>query len=80
MKKNLLFGAALLFIAWAATSCKDLTDCQTCKIVTRNESDNSLVTSDSGTEYCGSDLIAFKAANPKITNPVLHTYTQVECN
>jgi hypothetical protein len=80
MKKYLLFGAAFLFIAWAATSCKELTGCQTCKIVTRNISDDSLVTSDSGTEYCDDELTAFKEANPRITNTVLGIYTQVECN
>ena len=80
MKRNLLFGAAFLFIAWAATSCSDLGDCQTCKIVTRKTSDNSIVSSDGGSEYCGTEIDDYKAANPTITNPVLGTVTQVECN
>jgi len=79
MKRKLLFGASFLFIAWAVTSCKSITDCQTCKIVTRNTSDNSIVSSNGGTEYCGADLIAFKAANPTITNTVNGTVTKVEC-
>jgi hypothetical protein len=80
MKRKLLFGASFLFIAWAATSCKSLTDCQTCKIVTRKISDNSEVSSNGGTEYCGADLVAFKAANPTITNTVTDRVTKVECN
>jgi hypothetical protein len=80
MKRKLLFGASFVFIAWAATSCSALSDCQTCKIVTRKISDNSEVTSGGGTEYCGTDLVAFKAANPKVSNTVTGEYTQVECN
>jgi hypothetical protein len=80
MKRKLLFGAAYLFIAWAATSCNGQGDCQTCKIVTRKISDNSIITSDGGSEYCGTEIDAYKAANPTITNTVLGTVTQVECN
>jgi hypothetical protein len=79
MKRKFIFGATLLFLAWAATSCKSLTDCQLCKIVTRTGS-GSLVSSGSDTEYCGTDLIAFKAANPTITNPVTGNITKVECH
>ncbi|MEI6049060.1 MAG: hypothetical protein WCS03_09200 [Bacteroidota bacterium] len=79
MKRKFIFGAAFLFMAWAATSCDSLTDCQFCKIVTRT-SGGTEVTSGSETEYCGSDLIAFKAANPTITNPVTFNVTKVECH
>ncbi|MBK7711321.1 MAG: hypothetical protein IPN67_09400 [Bacteroidales bacterium] len=80
MKRKVISGAAFLLLAWAVNSCSDLGDCQTCKIVTRNTSDDSIVTSDGGTEYCGTEIDDFKAANPTITNPVLGTVTQVECN
>jgi hypothetical protein len=80
MKRKAISGAVFLLLAWAATSCNGLGDCQTCKIVTRKTSDNSIVTSDGGSEYCGTEIDAFKSANPTITNPVLGTVTQVECN
>jgi hypothetical protein len=64
MKRKLLFGAVFfLFISWAATSCKSLTDCQFCKMVT-TDSSNGEVTNGSETEYCGTDLIAVKAKLP----------------
>jgi len=77
MKRKLLFGSAFLLLAWAATSCEK--NCQSCKIVTRT-STGTEVTSGSATEYCGTDLVAFKAANPTITNPVTGNVTKVECN
>ena len=77
MRRKVLFGTAFIFIAWAATSCKDT--CQTCKIVTRT-SDGTIVNSGGPTEYCGTELITFKAANPTITNPVNGNVTKVECN
>jgi hypothetical protein len=80
MKRLVLFGALFVFIAWAATSCKSLTDCQTCKIVTRKTSDNSIVNSDGGVEKCGTDVALYKVENPTISNPVLGTTTKVECN
>lgn len=80
MKRKLLFGASFLFIAWAATSCKSITDCQTCKLVTRKISDNSIVNEGGGTEYCGASLIAIKAQNPDVTNTVTGTITKLECN
>jgi hypothetical protein len=79
MKRKLLFGASFLFISWAATSCKTLTDCQFCKIVTRT-STGIEVSSGSQSEYCGADLVAYKAANPSITNPVTGNVTKVECS
>ncbi len=79
MKRKLLLGASFIIIAWLASSCED-TNCQQCKIVTRKISDNSIVSSTGGTEYCGAELAAFKAANPAITNTVLGTVTKAECN
>jgi hypothetical protein len=79
MKRKILIGASFILLAWAATSC-DKTNCQQCKIVTRKISDNSIVSSNGGSEYCGVEVAAYKAANPKITNTVLGTVTQVECN
>jgi hypothetical protein len=76
MKRKILFGAAFIFVAWAATSCEK--SCQFCKIVTRT-SGGTEVTSGSASEYCGTDLIAYKAANPTITNPVTGNVTKVEC-
>jgi hypothetical protein len=78
MKRKFIFGAALLFIAWAATSCNPLTDCQLCKIVTRT-SGGTEVSSGSDTEYCGTDLIAYKAT-PTVVDPVTHYVTKVECH
>jgi len=78
MKRKLLFGAAFLFVVWAATSCEK--NCQTCKIVTRNTSDGAEVESNGGSEYCGAEIAAYKLANPTITNTVLGTVTKVECN
>jgi hypothetical protein len=80
MKKTLLYVASLLILAWVATSCKDLTDCQTCKIVTRKTSDNSIVNEDGGVEKCGAEVTIYKTANPTINNPVLGTTTKVECS
>lgn len=79
MKRKLLLGASFIIIAWIASSCED-TNCRQCKIVTRKISDDSIVSSTGGTEYCGADLVAFKAANPAITNTVLGTVTKAECN
>jgi hypothetical protein len=79
MKRKAISGALFLFLAWAATSCSDLGDCQFCKIV-ESTSSGTEVNSGSETEYCGTDLEAFKAANPTITNPVTGNVTKVECN
>lgn len=63
MNRKLLFGAALVFIAWAATSCTALTDCKFCKTVT-TDSSNGQVTEGYETEYCGASLIAIEAQTP----------------
>jgi hypothetical protein len=77
MKRKFLFAAAFVFVTWSVTSCEKT--CQSCQIVTRTSS-GSIVQSGSATEYCGADLVAFKAANPTITNPVNGNVTKVECN
>jgi hypothetical protein len=79
MKRKLVLAASFIIIAWVASSCED-NNCQQCKIVTRKISDNSIVSSNGGTEYCGAELLAYKAANPTITNTVLGTVTSTECN
>jgi hypothetical protein len=52
MKTKLVFGAAFLFVVWAATSCEALSGCKKCKDVIY--------------EYCGAELIA-KEATPDVT-------------
>lgn len=74
MKRKVLFGAALMFVAWAATSCNPLTDCGFCKNVTYEN--GSVVNSGTESEYCGTDLITQKA-KPDITIGSL--VTKVEC-
>jgi hypothetical protein len=76
MKRKFILGASFLFIAWAATSCKSLTDCQFCKIVERT-SGGTIVTSGPETEYCGADLIAIKATPPA---PVGSNTAKYECH
>ena len=63
MKRKLLFGAAFLFVAWAATSCEALSDCKFCKTVATDSTDGS-VTNGSETQYCGAALIAIEAKTP----------------
>lgn len=72
MKKKILFGAVVLFLAWAATSCED--NCGFCKTVTYE--DGVVINSDTEREYCGSDLIKQKAI-PDIKVGALTT--KVEC-
>ncbi len=66
MKRKLLFGAAFLFVAWAATSCEALSDCKFCKMVT-TDSSNGDVNEGGETEYCGAELIVIKAKTPTTT-------------
>lgn len=74
MKKKILFGACLLFVAWAFNSCEALGDCGFCKYVTY---ENGVVTNTGPeTEYCGADLIKMKAT-PDL--PVGNLVTKVEC-
>jgi hypothetical protein len=60
MKRILLFGASFLFIAWAATSCEALSDCESCKWVTTDSSNGEVTEAPGETEYCGATLIAIK--------------------
>ena len=78
MKKKLLFVAAFVLLAWSFTSCSK-TDCQFCKIVTRDPG-GAEVFSNGGADYCGVELAAYKLANPEITDPVTKNVTKVECN
>jgi len=72
MKRKILFGAVVLFLAWAATSCED--NCGFCKKVTY---ENGVVINESSeTEYCGTDLLTQKAT-PDLTIGSL--VTKVEC-
>ena len=74
MKKKILSGAGLLFVAWAFTSCEALGDCGFCKTVTY---ESGVKINESGeTEYCGTDLLTQKA-KPDIT--IGNLVTKVEC-
>jgi hypothetical protein len=79
MKRKVLFAVTFFLIAWGFTACESLSDCETCKLVTKNS--NGDVT-DTGVEaeYCGATLIAFKAANPTVEDPITHSITSLECN
>jgi hypothetical protein len=72
MKRKILFGAGLMFIAWAATSCES--DCGFCKNVTYEN--GAVINTGTETEYCGTDLVAQKA-KPDIK--VGSLTTKVEC-
>jgi len=74
MKKKILFGAGLFFVAWAFTACDALGDCGFCKTVTYEN--GVVINSSAETEYCGTDLITQKA-KPDITIGSL--VTKVEC-
>jgi hypothetical protein len=74
MKRKLLLGMFLVFLAWAATSCEALSNCGFCKNVTY---DNGVITNTGAeTEYCGTDLIT-KKATPDVRVGTL--VTKVEC-
>jgi hypothetical protein len=79
MKRKILSAFLFLFIAWGFTSCDKLNDCEVCKLITK---DSQGAVTDTGVEaeYCGAALIAFKAANPTVTNPVTGEVTSLECN
>lgn len=79
MKKKIFFAALVMFIALGFNSCEALSDCETCKIVTKN-SGGTVTDSGVEAEYCGAALIAFKAANPTVTDPVTGSVTSLECN
>ncbi len=79
MKRKILAAFLFLFVTWGFTSCEALNDCETCKLVTTN-SDGDETDTGVEAEYCGATLVAFKAANPDITNPVTGDVTSLECN
>jgi hypothetical protein len=74
MKRNLLFGASFLIIAWLATSCEALSDCKFCKNVTYEN--GTVIQTGAESEYCGTALIS-KEATPDVTVGALTT--KVEC-
>ena len=74
MKRKLLFGAAFLFVVWAATSCEALSDCKFCKMVTTDSATGD-VTDGFETEYCGADLIAIEAKTPTTTGTLTTTWS-----
>lgn len=74
MTRKFLFGAAFLFIAWAATSCEVLSNCKLCKNVTYEN--GSVINSGTETEYCDTELIK-KEATQDVT--VGSLTTKVEC-
>jgi hypothetical protein len=75
MKRKLLFGAAFLFVAWAATSCEALGGCKVCKNVVYEN--GKVINPGTATEYCGADLVSQEAI-PDYTVGTLTT--KVECN
>jgi Ca2+/Na+ antiporter len=79
MKRKALALFLFLFIFFGFTSCESLNDCEVCKFVTKN-SDGVVTDTGLEAEYCGATLVAFKAANPDITNPVTGAVTSLECN
>jgi hypothetical protein len=74
MKRKVLFAAAFLLVAWAATSCEAIGGCKICKDVTYEN--GSVINSGPDTEYCGVELI-----NKESTKPItIGTQTiRVEC-
>jgi hypothetical protein len=76
MKKKVLYAAAFLFIAWAATSCEALDDCKFCKMVMTDTVTGDVNESDTETEYCGAKLLAIETAPPVVTGT---TSTTWEC-
>jgi hypothetical protein len=79
MKKKIIFAIFFVLTAWATSTCSKITDCEFCKIVTRTSA-GAEVTSGSETEYCGAVLLAYKTANPSVTDPVTKNVTAVECH
>ncbi len=75
MKKKVLYAAAFLFIAWAATSCTALEDCKFCRTVTTDNSTGD-ITQGPEAEYCGAALLAIEAKGP---TTVLNSTTVWEC-
>ena len=79
MKRKIFAAVLFLFIAFGFSACEALNDCETCKIVTRDK-DGNITNTDVEGEYCGATLIAWKAANPTVEDPITHSVTKLECN
>ncbi|MCU0461309.1 MAG: hypothetical protein MUF36_04745 [Bacteroidales bacterium] len=79
MKRKIFAAVLFLFIAFGFNACEALSDCETCKIITKNSS-GAITDTGVEAEYCGAALIAFKAANPTITNPTTGEVTSLDCN
>ena len=60
MKKKIIYAVCFIVFLITAPSCSKT--CSFCKLVT-TDSGGNVINSGSETEYCGADLIAFKAAN-----------------
>ena len=75
LKRKIIFAAAFLFIAWAATSCEAISGCKICNDVTYEN--NSVINKGPDTEYCVTDLV-----NKEKTAPItIGTQTlKVECH
>jgi hypothetical protein len=74
MKRTLIFGVSLFFIAWAFTSCEALSGCGLCKDVIYEN--NAVLSESSETEFCGEELIKKKATAPVTVGSLT---TKVEC-
>jgi hypothetical protein len=75
MKRKLLFGAAFVFIAWAATSCEALSGCKVCKQVTYI--DGKLEQEGNPQQYCDAKLLTIETT-PDYVNGT--TRIKWECN
>lgn len=75
MKKKVLYAAALILIACAATACEMFEECKFCRTVT-TDTRTSEVTEGNEVEYCGAALIAIEA---KGTTKIGDLETVYEC-
>ncbi len=66
MKRKLLIGASFLLLAWAATSCEALSDCESCKLVTYDSATGDTTEAPNETEYCGATLLTIKSKSTTI--------------
>lgn len=79
MKRKIFSAILFLFIAFGFSACEALTDCETCKVITKDSSGN-ITDTGAAAEYCGAALISFKAINPTVTDPVTGSVTYLDCN
>lgn len=61
MKRLLMYAAGFVLVTLSLTACE-----KSCKVCQQNtyDSNNTLVTAGSETEYCGAALIAIEATSP----------------